>query len=94
VQIVRPNRHIFVQPEALQRGSVHVLHPCRCDAPDPEAARIEPLEVPLGPLLAEGRSLVTCRECDYLVLAVLAGAQTRHDDRTCGTNMCAEDNST
>jgi hypothetical protein len=49
-----------------------VRHPCRCDAPDPEAARWEPLAVPLGPLREAGRAVVTCPECDFRVLAVAA----------------------
>jgi hypothetical protein len=49
-------------------GVRRVLHPCRCDAPDPEAARLEPLEVPLADMAGTGRTLVACAECDYRVL--------------------------
>jgi hypothetical protein len=84
--MVRPDRRIVVQLEPLPRGPVHVLHPCRCDAPDPEAARMEPLEVPLVPLLAEGRCLVVCPECDYHLLAV-AAEEAPDDEPERGTTM-------
>ena len=50
-----------------------VRHPCRCDAPDPEAVRWEPLAVPLAPLREAGRSMVICPECDFRILAVAVG---------------------
>ena len=68
-----PDRRVLVRLEPAPRGPVRVLHPCRCDAPDPERARHEPLDVPLAPLLAEGRCLVICPECDYHLLAVVDG---------------------
>ncbi len=59
---------VALEPGALDPAVV--LHPCRCDAPDPEAARWEPLAVLLGPLRETGRSLVICPECDFRLLAV------------------------
>jgi hypothetical protein len=50
-----------------------VRHPCRCDAPDPESTRWEPLAVPLGSLREAGRSIVICPECDFRILVVDGG---------------------
>jgi hypothetical protein len=52
-------------------GVRRVMHPCRCDAPDPEAARMEPLDLPLDDLDVTGRALGRCAECDYRVLVVV-----------------------
>lgn len=68
-----PDLRLVVSADRLDAGPLQVLHPCRCDAPDPETARMEPLDVPLEPLRAEGRALVVCPECDTRVLVVAAG---------------------
>jgi hypothetical protein len=61
------DRHVTVTVDPCTPAPVRLLHPCRCDAPDPEAARMEPLDVPLVPLLAAGEVRVTCPECEYSV---------------------------
>ena len=68
----RPDRRVAVRSAAITSGPLRVPHPCRCDAPDPEATRFEPLAVPVGPLLAQGQCLVICPECDYHLLVTLA----------------------
>jgi hypothetical protein len=82
--IHRPDRRVVVGGDAALHGPPRVLHPCRCDAPDPEAARMEPLEIPLAPLMAEGRVLVVCPECDYHLLAVVAEQNDREDNAPAG----------
>jgi hypothetical protein len=69
-----PDRRLVVRLVATATEPVRVLHPCRCDAPDPEAARMEPLEAPLSALREEGRVLVVCPECEYRLLVVVADA--------------------
>ena len=66
-----PDLQLSVMIDPARSAPLRVLHPCRCDAPDPEAARMEPLEVPLAPLVADGRTLVACPECEYRVLVLL-----------------------
>ena len=68
---VTPDLQIVITPDRARSAPVRVTHPCRCDAPDPEAARMEPLEIPLAALLASGRALAICPECEYRVLALL-----------------------
>lgn len=65
-----PNLRLVVTIDPHRPEPIRVMHPCRCDAPDPEAARMEPLEVPPAPLIAAGRAVVTCPECDYQVLVI------------------------
>lgn len=60
-----------VAPAAARAGPVRVMHPCRCDAPDPEESRMEPVDVPAALLLSQGRVIVTCLECEYRVLVVV-----------------------
>jgi hypothetical protein len=66
----RPDLELHVPLDPARTEPVWVMHPCRCDAPDPEAARMERLTVPLGPLLEEGRATATCPECEFRVLVV------------------------
>ncbi|MGD9890990.1 MAG: hypothetical protein AB7R89_24080 [Dehalococcoidia bacterium] len=70
-----PDLRIVVSLDAADAEPLHVLHPCRCDAPDPEATRMEPLEVPLTTLRRAGRALVVCPECDSHVLVLAAGRE-------------------
>lgn len=67
-----PSLRLVVSAEAARSGRLRVMHPCRCDAPDPEEARMEPIDVPVRLLLSEGRAIVGCVECEYRVLVVLA----------------------
>ena len=69
-----PDRRLTVRLDAAATDPVRVLHPCRCDAPDPEAARMEPLEAPLAALREQGRVLVVCPECEYQLLVVATDA--------------------
>lgn len=71
-----PDRRLVVRLDPVAPLVAAVQHPCRCDAPDPETARYEPLVVPVGPLLAHGRCLVVCPECDYHLLVTVAGSET------------------
>ena len=66
----QPDLRVTVRLERASTAPVRVMHPCRCDAPDPEASRMEPLEAPAAQLLAEGQMLLTCPECEYRVLVV------------------------
>jgi hypothetical protein len=70
-----PDLRIVIAVDAAAAEPPHVMHPCRCDAPDPEATRMEPLEVPLTALQNEGRALVVCPECDSRVLIIAAGRE-------------------
>lgn len=63
---------VWVSLPAGSGGKLRVLHPCRCDAPDPEAARMEPLDVPVERLRADGRCTVVCPECETRVVVHLA----------------------
>ena len=63
-----PELELRMVIEPSRTEPVWVMHPCRCDAPDPEAARMERLTIPLTPLLTEGRASVSCPECEYRVL--------------------------
>lgn len=67
-----PDRRITISLDPPPYDPVRVLHPCRCDAPDPEATRYEPLEIPLTPLREHGSYQITCPECDYHLHAVAA----------------------
>ena len=66
-----PDLQLSVTIDPAGSAPLRVLHPCRCDAPDPEAVRMEPLEVPVATLVVDGRTLVTCPECEYRVLVLL-----------------------
>lgn len=68
---VEPDLRLRVRPGEAGAPSMRVMHPCRCDAPDPEHARMEPLDILLAPLREQGQHLVVCPECDYHILAVL-----------------------
>jgi hypothetical protein len=70
-----PDLRIVVASDATSAEPLFVMHPCRCDAPDPESTRMEPLEVPLPTLRDEGRVLVVCPECDSRVLVLVAGRE-------------------
>ena len=63
---------VWVDAEAVAGESVRVLHPCRCDAPDPEARPMEPLMVPAEPLAVTGQYLTECPECGSRVLVLRA----------------------
>ncbi len=66
-----PDLQLAVAIYPARSAPLCVMHPCRCDAPDPEAARMEPLAVPLATLVADGHALVICPECEYRVLVLL-----------------------
>jgi hypothetical protein len=70
---MHPDVRIGVTLDAAEEP-MFVMHPCRCDAPDPEASRMEPIEVPLTPLREDGRVLLVCPECDCHVLVVASGS--------------------
>jgi hypothetical protein len=61
---------VWIATKAVTGDSVRVLHPCRCDAPDPEARPMEPITVPAQPLAAAGRHLAECPECGSRVLVI------------------------
>lgn len=68
-----PDLRIVIALDATNSEPLFVMHPCRCDAPDPEASHMEPIEAPLAVLHAEGHALVICPECDSHILIVVAG---------------------
>jgi hypothetical protein len=77
-----PDLRIVVALDPSESGPLIVMHPCRCDAPDPESTRMEPIEVPRDPLQQEGRALVTCPECDSHIAVVVAGRHGGGGDHT------------
>jgi hypothetical protein len=70
-----PGLRIVIALDSTDSEPLFVLHPCRCDAPDPESTRMEPLEVPMAMLHDDGRALVVCLECDSHVLVLAAGRE-------------------
>lgn len=68
---IEPDLTLRVRPDTATAPVMRVVHPCRCDAPDPEQARMEPLDISLAPLREQGQSLAVCPECDYHILALL-----------------------
>jgi hypothetical protein len=69
-----PDRRIVIALKSTA-DPLLIMHPCRCDAPDPESTRLEPLEVPRDKIQTEGRVLVVCPECDSHVLVIAAGRE-------------------
>ncbi len=64
------DRRVVLKGDLAAVAVVRVMHPCRCDAPDPEATRMEPLDVPVATLLSDTHYLAVCSECEYRLLVV------------------------
>ncbi len=62
---------LHVSRQRAAESPPSVLHPCRCDAPDPEAARWVPIQIDGAALLRDGQLTYECPECAYVLRAVL-----------------------
>lgn len=62
---------LYVSRQRATDDPPRVLHPCRCDAPDPEATRWLPIQVDGAALLRDGAYTYECPDCAYVLHAVL-----------------------